>query len=347
MSTIGKKRNIRIYFVLDKLSVDYKRLRKIGRVVPFNSIKHRLLSLLCDKVISSQANDYVFNPFLDFSYLYKNILWRQKFVYLKHGVIKDDSSRWLRKTNKNISLLVTATNDEYQSILKNPYYYDEGQVKCTGLPRYDYLYRGTGNKNVITFMPTWRSYLAGDFDVSTGSRTLKKGVEDSLYCQMYRQVFSNFRLYEAVQKHHYVIKMMCHPEMPRECLKYFNCGDSIEILDNNTRYKEIFAESNLIITDYSSVVFDFAYIRKPIIYYQQDAVEFYSGKHTYDKGYFDYERDGFGEVEYTADALVDRIIEYMENGCKLKTVYKDRIEKTFLYNDRNNCKRVYEEIIKL
>lgn len=37
----------------------------------------------------------------------------------------------------------------------------------------------------------------------------------------------------------------------------------------------------------------------------------------------------------------------MENDCKLKDVYRNRIEKTFPYNDKNNCRRVYEEIINL
>ena len=84
-----------------------------------------------------------------------------------------------------------------------------------------------------------------------------------------------------------------------------------------------------------------------ILDFQQDVEEFFSGKHNYDKGYFDYERDGFGEVEYTAEGLVNRIIEYMEHGCQLKNSYKKRIEETFLYNDKENCKRVYVEIRKL
>ena len=63
--------------------------------------------------------------------------------------------------------------------------------------------------------------------------------------------------------------------------------------------------------------------------------------------YFDYEQDGFGEVEYTADALIDRMIEYMENGCRLKECYRERIERTFRYSDQKNCQRVYEEIKKL
>ena len=347
VNTVERNSNINTYFVLEKTSKDYERLHKIGKVVPFHSTKHKVLSLLCDKIISSQADDYVFNRFFNELYLYKDILHHQKFVFLQHGIIKDDLSRWLAKPNKNISIFVTTTHMEYKSILDCMYYYDEGQVKCTGLPRYDYLCDGTKEKNIITFMPTWRSYLAGNFDVHSDSRKLKAGVENSAFCRMYQQIFSDSRLYKAAEKYHYEINLMLHPTMPMECIEYFKCRDSIKILDRNTRYRKLFADSKLIVTDYSSTVFDFAYLRKPIIYYQQDADDFFSGKHTYDKGYFDYERDGFGEVEYTAEALVNRIIEYMDNGCKLKDIYRDRIEKTFPYDDKNNCKRVYEEIMKL
>ena len=44
---------------------------------------------------------------------------------------------------------------------------------------------------------------------------------------------------------------------------------------------------------------------------------------------------------------MDRIIEYMKNGCELKEVYRERIDATFPFSDQNNCKRVYEEILKL
>ena len=94
-------------------------------------------------------------------------------------------------------------------------------------------------------------------------------------------------------------------------------------------------------------MFDFAYLRKPILYYQQDAEEFFSGRHVCRKGYFDYEKDGFGEVEYTADALIDRMIEYMKNRCQLKECYRERIERVFRYSDQKNCQRVYDEIKKL
>lgn len=282
---------------------------------------------MCDKIILSQGEDFVFNFFGNKSYLYKDILHHQKFVFLPHGVTQGDISGWLARANKNISLFETTTNMEYQSILDGAYYYDEGQVKCTGFPRHDYLY--DKRKDLITFMPTWRAYLVDTYNVMTDSHVLKKEFEKSTYCQMYKRIFCDIKLLEAARKYQYEIGLIWHPVMPRECIKYFDCSNIIKIFDRSYRYKDVLASSKLVITDYSSAVFDFAYLRKPIVYYQKDAEEFYSGKHTYRRGYFNYERDGFGEVEYTAEALVNRIIEYMENGCQLKELYRERIEKPF------------------
>ncbi len=347
MNTIGRNRNIQTYFVLDKDSKDYERLCKIGKGVPFGSKKHKILALLSDKIISSQGEDFIFHYFGEKIHYYKDILNRQKFVYLQHGVIKDDLSRWLARPNKNISLFITVTNKEHESILEGAYYYDQTQVRCTGFPRYDYLYDNSQNNKIIVFMPTWRAYLAGKYDVNTDSRTLNKGFKQSTYCQMYQSVFQDIRLLEAAKKYQYQIGIVWHPMMPRECLQFICKDSNIMVFDRERRYKEVFAECSLIVTDYSSAVFDFAYLRKPVIYYQKDVDEFFSGKHMYDKGYFDYERDGFGEVEYTADTLIDRMIEYMKNGCQLKDYYRERIDRTFRYSDQNNCQRVYEEIKRL
>ena len=100
------------------------------------------------------------------------------------------------------------------------------------------------------------------------------------------------------------------------------------------------------VTDYSSVAFDFAYLRKPIVYSQFDKAEFFGGGHSYTEGYFDYVRDGFGEVEETLENVVDRIIEYMENGCQIKPEYRERIDKTFAFDDKDCSRRVYETVLK-
>ena len=51
--------------------------------------------------------------------------------------------------------------------------------------------------------------------------------------------------------------------------------------------------------------------------------------------------------EYSLENTVDRIIEYIENGCQLKDQYRKRIEKFFAFHDQNNCERVYKRIMEL
>ena len=130
-------------------------------------------------------------------------------------------------------------------------------------------------------------------------------------------------------------------------LPLFKADPSVRILDTDVKYRDIFAKSSMVVTDYSSVAFDFAYLQKPVLYSQFDVDTFFNGGHMYTKGYFDYERDGLGEVTYDLDSTVDTIIEYMKSGCRLKEKYADRIRKFYAYHDKNNCERVYKKILQL
>jgi CDP-glycerol glycerophosphotransferase (TagB/SpsB family) len=111
-------------------------------------------------------------------------------------------------------------------------------------------------------------------------------------------------------------------------------------------YQDVFSRASLLFTDFSSCQFDFAYLRKPVVYCHFDKEMFFSS-HTYRPGYFDYERDGFGEVVYDVEEAVNLLVEYIESGCELKDSYKERIEGFFAFNDKNNCQRVLEDILKI
>ena len=47
--------------------------------------------------------------------------------------------------------------------------------------------------------------------------------------------------------------------------------------------QNLFGRCAVLITDYSSVAFDMAYLNKALIYYQFDKEAFFSGTHTYQK----------------------------------------------------------------
>lgn len=111
-------------------------------------------------------------------------------------------------------------------------------------------------------------------------------------------------------------------------------------IDEHKKYQVIFNESAVLVTDYSSIFFDFAYLKKPLIYYQ------YANDYHYDSenGYFQYETMGFGPVIKDEDELVDKLIEYMNNDCIMEDKYKKRVDEIFKYNDHNNSKRCYDWI---
>ena len=113
------------------------------------------------------------------------------------------------------------------------------------------------------------------------------------------------------------------------------------IFDEGTRYQDLFNNSSLLITDYSSVSFDFSYIKKPIIYYQ------YANDYNFNERYFDYETMGFGEIVKLEDDLINLIKEYLENNCEMKEKYFSRVVDFYKFLDRNNSKRVYDFIKRL
>ena len=123
-------------------------------------------------------------------------------------------------------------------------------------------------------------------------------------------------------------------------LHHFNIRPEVNILKADAVYRDVFAESSLILTDYSSVAFDMGYLRKPVIYAHFDT-------NHYAEGYFDYEKDGFGEVEYNLEDTIERLIEYMENDCQLKEEYRHRIDTFFAFDDKNNSQRIYNKIMEL
>lgn len=335
---------IKSYFILGKDCADFKRLRAIGPVVDNLSWKHKMLFLLCDYNISAQADAITTDPFLGYEDSFRDILSRQKFIFLQHGITKDDISGWVNRYSKNIYGFVTAAQPEYQSILNGNYFYDENQVWLTGFPRFDGRYHD--EKKYITIMPTWRMYLLEAEDKSTGLRALKPGFKESAYFKFYQGLLKDPRLIASTEKHGYRLRFFAHPNIQPH-LSEFEMSPEIDVLSIDASYNDVYAQSNLIVTDYSSACFDFVYLRKPIVYCQFDAEEFFAGEHVYTKGYFDYERDGFGEVEYDLESAVDRIIEYMENGCQLKDKYRERIDKFFAFNDQNNCQRLYDKIMEL
>ena len=136
-----------------------------------------------------------------------------------------------------------------------------------------------------------------------------------------------------------------HPNHMKQT-RDFAGNDTISVWEGIVPFSRVFSESSLLVTDYSSVAIDFAYLGKPVIYAQFDKEKFFD-THTYVQGYYDYMEDGFGPVCYDYNSTVECMINILESGCVEPDLYRKRVDKFFAFRDNNNCRRIYEEISKL
>jgi CDP-glycerol glycerophosphotransferase (TagB/SpsB family) len=336
-------KGIKPYFVIDKKSDEGKRIAQFAKVVSPNSWSHKFLHLLSDYVASSQSNEPVVNPLKKSSRYFKDILSGTKYVFLQHGVTKDDMSAWLNLYNRNLNGLVVTTNPEYQSMFDYDYFYEPERIWLTGFPRFDLLYHDERKR--ITLMPTWRKYLMYPTpDPMTGKWILRGGMKESDFAKFYNGLFNSKELAEAAERLGYQLCFKPHPNLAPYLKELFDIPSSVQILGDEVTYREVFATSDLLLTDFSSVAFDFAYLRKPVVYAHFDVDILAEGGHTYSESYFDYERDGFGEVTYTLDETVSCLIAYMEHDCKPGDEYLERMNNTFAFDDKESSRRVFERM---
>ena len=165
------------------------------------------------------------------------------------------------------------------------------------------------------------------------------------YFKFYNGLINNPVLLDSMRKHGYKGVFCLHPIHQKQYVD-FEGNDVFTVNEGFVNYKEIFSKGALLVTDYSSVAFDFSYLRKPIIYSQFDKEEFFEGQ-IYEEGYFSYENDGMGAVCTDLEGTIKEMISIIENDCKLSEKYVERANNFFAFNDKCNCERIYNEILAL
>ena len=335
-----KDDSIKPVYVIKKDSPDYNRMKQIGTVVGYRSFKHKLYFLLSDKLISSHCDEWVINPLFSEMSAYSN-LYNYDFIFLQHGVTQANVSNWLNKYRKNIRRIVSTSEMEARGFLEYDYNYNKTDVSLSGFPRYDNLKQDIEKKKQILLMPSWRKHLVKPKDQLLAERPYNPFFKKSDYFDHYNSIINDERLLSEAKRLGYTIMFVPHPDIMVQ-LDDFDKNDYVKWTDYKTSYQTYFKESALMLTDYSSVFFDFAYMKKPVIYFQYDQEDFH-----YEKGYFDFEKMGFGEVITDRQKVIDLIIEYMNNDCLMKDEYIERVNSFFKYTDHHNCKRVYDNILAI
>ena len=339
---------INAWFVLDPSSHDWQRMRReFGlRVVPHGSRRWKLLMANCRHFASSHVDVAVIHP----PGLVRLATPKWKFTFLQHGVIQSDLSHWLNP--KAIDVFVTSTPDEIASIAGDhtTYVFTTKEAKLTGLPRFDRLLElaravPVEQRDLVLIAPTWRAKLAPMAGPGSNQRTIDPTFRTSDFARRWRSVLASSELAAACRDRGLTIGFLPHPNL-QPTVPQMNLPDHVRALSfAENDVQELFARAAVLVTDYSSVAFDAAYIDRPIVYFQFDRELALGGEHVGRHGYFDYERDGLGPVAATADEAVRLIVELLEAG-KPRELHRRRIAATFPARDGRCRERVFTEILR-
>lgn len=326
------------YYIIDKSSSQYNIVKEYGNIIAHNSLKHKILFSACSYYVTAH-NSYCF-PISRFGKKLFPFPFKAKNVFIPHGVTYLDSSDNYGKQKTSISLFLCAAKPEYEYI-KEKFGYAEDEVKYTGFSRFD-GYHDFNVKKQIVLMPTWR------WDICYISKGKTKVTDNhfihSEYYKKFQSLLNNQDLIKMLIQYNYQLLFYPHYEI-QNYLKHFSSSSEKIIIASKKDYivQDLLKDSALLVTDTSSVSFDFAYMFKPLIYYFFDKDNFF--KTHVSPGYFDHKTMGFGELIEKEDELIDLIKHYLENGCQMEEQYSIRAKKFFPLHDKMNSERIYNAII--
>ena len=329
---------IETVYAIDKTAIDYSKVAKLGKVIQFGSLKHWIFYFAAKRNISSQKEG---KPNAALCFLLEVYLGaRKNRAYIRHGICKDDQ-RWVYYDVTKMNLFACSAKREFEFV-KRRFGYPEGAVQLLGLCRFDNLLTPHEVKRQIIVMPTMREWLR---NVSTDTEKYEGhlNIAESEYFRTWNSFLNNKELGQLLRCHKIKLLFFPHASLQKYVDLFHSESENITIANSNDYdVQTLLMESAMLITDYSSIYFDFAYMKKPLLYYQFDYLKYREGQ--YQEGYFSYVEDGFGAVVDDEDKLITEMGKIIVRQFALDEMYRKRSDDFFAFYDAKNCERTYEAI---
>ena len=266
-------------------------------LIVFRSWKHKILYLKATKVITAFIEKVNYLPYFDDVYKYYIDLFKGDVIYLQHGVLHAHLPWKYSYERLDIRSEVISTNYEVENFTENYCFPDSALIKSK-MPRYDFIDCDVAPAdNRILLAPSWRKYLIKLRGDGTWVPTREKFLESEFYIETQKFLESK-ELCDLLEKNDWYLDFKLHPifAVYNDCFKVDNPRICIASKTEPSDYK-------IVITDYSSFVFDFVYLKRAVVYFMPDYAQFKAGFNDYKELDIPLE-EGFGELTKTADELI-------------------------------------------
>ena len=341
-SRIQNKLDRRLIWLTDNDTIRERLRSKNAEVYIRLSVKGIWLTLRTPIIVTSYSpyDVLIFVPYRGYP----------KDVYLHHGtplrraILREKKRIWDYEPETSVkrfkSIYITIATSPWaaqQQQKHTPVSLDRTVI--TGLPRNDQLFRKNDDKAIkkelqlsdftILYAPTWRKWAATCFFP----------FED--------QHIEN--LAKFLSKRNMTIILKPHPtELRRqigkifwdEIIKYKNVFKIITI-NEDVNVQDLLRISNTLITDYSSIHYDYLLLNKPIIYLPYDMKEYTDRLGEFNCDYF---KSTPGPKPKTQEAFLDCLDKVYHNDDEYYEERKKLLSKVYIYKDDKSCERVLELI---
>ncbi len=258
--------------------------------------------------------------------------------FLQHGIIALNGMRGfynassMRSRNDVLDVFVTSSRYEAQTVVDR-LGHDKKAVKVTGLSRFDHLPTAPSTGRDILLMPTWRTWLRS----TSGS-----AFYISEYFQRYASLVRSPRLSKLLADHDTRVVFCPHFAIAAQFAQLFSDIPRIRVVDSSVEsLQNLVRDCGMLITDYSSVAFDFVYQHKPVLHYMFDRPKWRAVNGTVG---VDFDRDLPGRALSSEDGLLDELERLVSGGMMASDEQEARGQRFFEFRDQNNCQRIAEAI---
>ena len=321
------------YFIIDKDSEDYQKIKNQKNVVKKYSLKYYWLVFNASNFISTEAPIHL-NILRSNNTALRRSTCDKKFIFLQHGVTymkcQGDGSTFAKNKEGEATYIIVGSEKEKDAVV-DMLRLKEEQVLNTGLPifsKIDFKHINENSDDIVTVMLTWKPYEEQLYSF-----------EESTYYKNTVEIYNMLTKYIDKEK----IVIIPHP-------KVFDLLTSTDMKDNvwQGKISEILEKTKMLITDYSSVCYNAFYQGGGVVFYQPD-LELYE---TYNGPLVPTDDEYIGKRAFDMEQLEGIVKETIINKkIDLTKIRNKKFEDNYAtineFSDGKNIERIYEKLKEL
>lgn len=312
-----------VFYIINKNNIQYEEIkRKYKNIIPIEYCKINFN--LVSKLFFTKYWLDSFQVMHKFNLRFKNFLAQGKIItiYTQHGINFFKRFFWdTDEIGDKYYKKIIFSNKTERDLFKQYFGFDDKNTIIAGLSRWDNMLQHSQEKSIFIYF-TFRRYLCHKgLDIT--ETNYYKNIENLLHSERLQQILNKYNVKIYLGMHHVL----------RKKTDLSNCN--IEIIEDCDigRVKQ---NASMLISDYSSMCFDFMFNDRPVAFYRVDKADplllidkagYINELHTESKN-----KDLYN-IFYDADSTIDCIEKYCQNNFELEPEYKKINNNFFEYRD--------------